>query len=73
MAIVLIIGGIGSVIYGILSVLGRTNNDISKDSELDKKLLSEKSRYFMHRYYAGFQAIMAGACAIALGLIIHFS
>jgi len=34
--------------------------------------LSEKSRYFLGRYYTGFKIITAGAGAIALGLIIYF-
>jgi hypothetical protein len=56
-----------------LSVLGRTKQDLSKDTELDKKIFSEKSRYFIGRYYAGFQFVIAGLGAIALGLIILFS
>ena len=73
MSILLVVGGIASLVYGILTVLGVTNNDLSKDSDLDKNLLSEKSRYFLGRYYTGFKFISAGAGAIALGLIIYFS
>ena len=73
MSILLVLGGIVSLVYGTLTVLGVTNNDLSKDSDLDKKLLSEKSRYFLGRYYTGFKFISAGAGAIALGLIIYFS
>jgi len=72
MSILLVVGGIASLVYGILTVLGVTNNDLSKDSDLDKKLLSEKSRYFLGRYFTGFKFISAGAGAIALGLIIYF-
>ncbi len=39
---------------------------------MDKKLLSKETRYFIGRYYAGFQATIAGLGAIALGLIIYF-
>jgi len=67
-----VVGGIASLVYGTMTVLGVTNNDLSKDSDLDKKLLSEKSRYFLGRYYTGFKFITAGAGAIALGLIIYF-
>jgi hypothetical protein len=72
MSILLVVGGIASLVYGTMTVLGVTNNDLSKDSDLDKKLLSEKSRYFLGRYYTGFKFITAGAGAIALGLIIYF-
>ncbi len=73
MSILLVLGGIASLVYGTLTVLGVTNNDLSKDSDFDKKLLSEKSRYFLGRYYTGFKFITAGLGAIALGLIIYFS
>lgn len=73
MAIFLITVGIISLIYGFLSVFGRIKEDISKDSEMDKKLFSKKTRYFIGRYYAGFQFIIAGFGAIALGLILYFS
>jgi hypothetical protein len=72
MSILLVVGGIASLVYGTLTVLGVTNNDLSKDSDLDKKLLSENTRYFIGRYYAGFQFIIGGLGAIALGLIIYF-
>ena len=71
MAILLIVAGIVSLIYGILNILGRTKNDVSKDSEMDKKLMSEKTRYFMGRYYAGIQFMGAGLGAILLGLIFY--
>ena len=73
MSILLVIGGIVSLAYGSLTILGITNNDLSKDSALDKKLLSEESRYFLGRYYTGFKFITAGLGAIALGFIVYFS
>src|SRR5216684_3697860 len=72
MSILLVLGGIASLVYGTLTVLGVTN-DLSRDSDLDKKLLSERSRYFLGRYYTGFEFITAGLGAFALGLIIYFS
>jgi len=72
MSILLIVGGIASVFYGTLSVFGFTNNDISKDSDMDKKLLSEETRYFMSRYYSGFGLMATGVGAIVLGLILYF-
>ena len=69
MAIFLIIAGIVSLIYGILNALGQTKNDLNKDSEIDKKLFSKKTRHFIGRYYAGLQFIVAGLGAIVLGLI----
>lgn len=70
MAILLIIAGILSFGYGVLNILGRTKNNLSKDSEMDKKVFSEKTRYFIGRYYAGLQFIAAGLGAILLGLIL---
>jgi hypothetical protein len=72
MAIFLVVAGIGSLIYGLLNILGLTKTDVSKDSDMDKKLMSEETRYFLGRYYTGFKFISAGAGAIALGLIIYF-
>jgi hypothetical protein len=72
MAIFLIAAGIVSIIYGVLSILGRTKN-WAEDSALDKKLFSERSRYLLGRYYAGLRFVITGLGAIALGLIIHFS
>jgi len=73
MSILIIIAGIVSLIYGLLNVFGFTKQDTSKDSETDKKLLSEKSRYFIGRYFAGFQFIIAGLGAIILGLVMYFN
>lgn len=73
MSIFLILAGTASLIYGVLNILGRTKNDLAKDSELDKKVFSEKTRYFLGRYYAGLQFMAAGLGAILLGLIIYFS
>ena len=70
MAILLIIAGTVSLIYGILNISGRTKNDLGKDSEMDKKLFSEKTRHFIGRYYAGLQFIAAGLGAILLGLTL---
>jgi len=71
MATFLIIAGVVSLVYGLLNVSGKTQNDVTKDSALDKKLLSEKNRHFIGRYYAGSQIIIAGLGAILLGLIIR--
>jgi hypothetical protein len=73
MAIFLVVAGIGSLIYGLLNILGLTKTDVSKDSDMDKKLMSEETRYFIGRYFAGIQLTAAGLGAIALGLIIYFS
>ncbi len=68
-----IVLGVAMFIHGVLKVTGIVKEDISKDSNFDKKVFSEKNRYFLGRYHAGFQAIIAGLGAIALGLIIYFS
>ena len=71
MALVLVVAGIVSFVYGVLTLLGRTKN-WSEDSELDKKLFSERSRYLLSRYYGGLRFLIAGAGAIALGLMLYF-
>jgi hypothetical protein len=73
MAIFLILAGTVSFIYGLLNILGLTKTDVSRDSDMDKKLMSKETRYFISRYFAGIQFIGAGLGAIALGLIIYFS
>lgn len=72
MAILLIVFGVVSFVYGLLSVLGCTKNDLSKDSELDKNLYSKETRYFISRYVGGLKFIIAGLGAILLGLAIYF-
>jgi hypothetical protein len=66
---------IGTVIfiYGILIFSGIAKKDLSKDSEFDKKFLSEKHRYFVSRYWTGSSYICGGLGAVALGLILYFS
>jgi hypothetical protein len=73
MSLFLILIGAAMLIHGIRKITGLVREDISKDSEMDKKLLSKETRYFIGRYYAGFQATIAGLGAIALGLIIYFA
>jgi hypothetical protein len=73
MAIFLILAGTVSFTYGLLNILGLTKTYVSKDSDMDKKLMSEETRYFIGRYFAGIQLTAAGLGAIALGLIIYFS
>lgn len=73
LAIFFVIIGVTMFLHGILKMAGIVKEDISKDSEFDKKHLSEKSRYFIGRYWAGSQAIIAGIGAIGLGLILYFS
>ena len=73
MSILFIIGGVLSFVYGTLTVLGFTNNDISKDSDMDKKLLSKDTRYFVGRYYSGFGLMGTGVAAALLGWILYVS
>ena len=70
--ILFIILGFTGLIYGVLKISGIKKEDISKDSELDKKLLSEKSRYFIGRYWVGSQSVIIGIGAIILGLILYY-
>lgn len=70
--IIITICGVTMFIYGLLITLGVIKTDTSKDSEVDKKLISEKDRYLLGRYNAGFQFIIAGVGAIVLGLAIYF-
>lgn len=72
-AFLIIILGFTGLIYGVLKISDIKKEDISRDSDLDKKLLSEKSRYFLGRYWLGFQSIIVGVAAITLGLILYLS
>jgi hypothetical protein len=72
MAILLIIG-IVAFAYGFLTLVGIVKTDTSKDSEEDKKLLSQKSRYSIGRYWAGSQGVLGGAALILLYIFLHFA
>ena len=71
MSIFFIVAGIVSTVYGGLVLFGLKKTDASKDSEFDKKVLSEKDRYIIGRYIGPFQLIAAGLGAIALGLLLY--
>jgi hypothetical protein len=73
MTIGLVVIGASISIYGILKFTGAVKEDLSKDSEFDKKFLSERHQYFVGRYWAGSMFIIAGFGAMALGLILWFS
>lgn len=73
MSIFLIVIGIASAIYGTLRLTGFIQTDTSQDSEMDKRLISDKNRYFIGRYLSGFKLIIAGIGAIALGVILYLS
>lgn len=73
MDIFFIVVGIAGVLYGALTFFGHIKTDVSRSSEMDKKLLSEKNRYFIGRYLSGFQFVIAGLGAIALGIILYIS
>jgi hypothetical protein len=73
MSLLLVVIGVACLIYGVVKVTGIKAEDTSKDSDLDKKLMSEKSRYFIGRYWAGAKLIIAGFGAIALGAALYFS
>jgi hypothetical protein len=73
MSIFFIVAGVISFAYGLLTMTGLKKHDISKDSEFDKKVLSERDRYIIGRYIGPFKLIAAGLGAISLGLILHFS
>jgi hypothetical protein len=68
-----IVFGMAGFINGLMKVTGIKREDISKDSKWDKKHLSPETRYFIGRYYAGFQGVVGGVAAIALGLILLWS
>jgi hypothetical protein len=60
-----------ALVYGALTVLGIVGTDTHKDSEFDKKLFSDKNRYFIGRYWAGLQGVIAGIGFIALGAALY--
>jgi hypothetical protein len=70
---VIVIVGVLSFTYGTMIALGIIRTDIHKDSKADEELLSENNRYFIGRYWAGFQGMIAGVGFIALGLALHFA
>jgi hypothetical protein len=72
MWLLLIVIGVACLIYGILKLTGIKAEDASKDSDLDKRLISERTRYFIGRYWAGAKLITAGLGAIALGVALYF-
>jgi hypothetical protein len=72
MSLALVVIGVACLIYGVVKVTGIKPEDTSKDSDLDKKLMSEKTRYFIGRYWAGAKLITAGLGAIALGVALYF-
>ncbi len=52
---------------------GFTKTDVSRSSEIDKKLIFDKSRYIIGRYIGTIQLVIAGFGAIGLGMILYFS
>ena len=71
LGIIIIAAGIFALIYGGMVTFGFIKTDISRDAAIDKRLLSDKSRYFLSRYNAGIQLMIAGAFAIFLGIVVH--
>jgi hypothetical protein len=73
MVFVLIVIGIGLLVYGIAIVFGFIKTDISKDSRADKIVFSERSRYLIARYNAGIGFIVSGLAITLLGAAILLS
>jgi hypothetical protein len=73
MGIIITIIGIITFVWGFRVTFGFIKTDISKDPEIDKKLLSERSRYFLGRYSAGIELMAAGAGAIFLGIVLFLT
>ncbi len=73
LAIIILVTGAMIFLYGVLISFGFIKTDVSGDSEIDKKLLTEKERYFWGRYNAGLQLIAAGAVAIFLGVTLYLA
>jgi len=72
MSLVFLVAGLACLIYGVMKVTGIKTEDTSMDSDLDKRLMSERTRYFIGRYWAGVQLISAGLGAIALAAALYF-
>jgi len=74
-SLILIIGGVAAFVYGLLVFFGVIKTDVTKDSEMDKKIfrLSDKTRYFIGRYYAGIQGIIGGLGLVLLGIILFLN
>lgn len=71
----LFIIGIGALIFGILLISSDTFMKLSyrsvKKDESYKNLFSDKSRYFLDRYYSGIRFITGGIVLIAIYWITH--
>ncbi len=61
--------GIFGLLTGLLIIFSRRFNEylhgLFGESKLDKKLFSDKDRYFLRRYVTGLKGVIAGLAAIA--------
>ena len=68
--VALIVVGAFLVVEGVRTLLNRSP-DIDHDSVLDKKLLSPYTRYWIGRYYSGFQLLGAGIGILLLAAFLY--
>jgi hypothetical protein len=66
----LIVVGAFLVVEGVRTLLNRSP-DIDHDSALDKKLLSPYTRYWIGRYYSGFQLLGSGIGILLLAAFLY--
>lgn len=68
--ILIFIVGVILLVTGLLDVFSKRffewSNDLIVGRIDDGKVLSKRERYFVRRYFGGFQGIFAGIAAIAL-------
>jgi hypothetical protein len=70
--VILMIAGIALSWIGVKTLLDKSP-DIERDSKLDKWLFSSHTRYFLGRYYAGGQLLMAGLFCFVAAFIVYIA
>jgi hypothetical protein len=73
--IILLIVGIVLFLGSFLSVISKSffeySNNRLAGPVVDSDVLSKENRYFIRRYYAGFQGMLAGLACIVLYLFLN--
>ena len=72
LVLLLIIIGVVFIITSIRTLLNKLP-DMEHDTALSKRLLSPYTRYWIGRYYAGFNGILAGVTLLAMAIILYLS
>ena len=71
-ALLLAADGIWSIVGGVRT-LSNKSPDIEHDSESEKRLLSPYTRYWISRWYNGFDYLQAGIGFLLFAALLHFA